>query len=190
MFASIRRIPSLVLAGLSAGLLALGATVPAFAGDVTGTFGLTGGPLAIAASDAPTVNLTLDGTDQSTTDTFTIDAKDLRGTGAGWKVTITSTLFTNGDGKTLADDAAEITGIAVDCDDGTCTDPENGVGYPLTIPADVVAPAEAATLFNAGADKGMGDFTLTPTFKLSVPANAYAGSYSSTITLDIASGPN
>jgi len=35
----------------------------------------------------------------------------------------------------------------------------------------------------------MGSFTITPTVKVSVPANAYAGIYTSTVTLAVVSGP-
>jgi uncharacterized membrane protein len=35
----------------------------------------------------------------------------------------------------------------------------------------------------------MGDFTLTPTVDVTIPANAYAGTYTSTITLAVASAP-
>jgi hypothetical protein len=189
MFLSFRRIIPLALATLTASLFALSAAAPALAGTVTGTLVLTGGTLSIAVADAPDLSLTLNGSDQTASDTFEIDAKDLRGSGAGWKVTVTSTTFTNLEGKTLANTAATITGVSALCDGGTCSEPVNGIGYPLTVPADEVAPT-AATLFNAAVDSGMGDFTLTPTFQLSVPANAYAGNYSSTITLDIASGPN
>jgi hypothetical protein len=35
----------------------------------------------------------------------------------------------------------------------------------------------------------MGDFNLTPTLQVSVPANAYAGTYTSTLTIAVVSGP-
>jgi hypothetical protein len=45
------------------------------------------------------------------------------------------------------------------------------------------------TFYNAAANTGMGDFTVTPTVEVSVPANAYAGTYTSTLTLAVVSGP-
>jgi hypothetical protein len=59
---------------------------------------------------------------------------------------------------------------------------------PVTVPADVTAPT-AITFFNATADSGMGDFTVTPTYRVTIPANTYAGEYSSTITITVATGP-
>jgi hypothetical protein len=35
----------------------------------------------------------------------------------------------------------------------------------------------------------MGSFTVTPTVQVAIPANTYAGSYSSTVTLAAVSGP-
>lgn len=179
--------------GLGLGLaatMALGAVVPALADNVTGTTAITGGSLAMAASDAPVVAATLNGTDQTVTDSFVIDAQDNTGTGSGWKLQITSTQFsTSGvSPKTLSTSAARITGASVACDAGTCTTPTNSIAYPLTVPAATVAPA-AVSFFNAAVTTGMGDFTVTPTFEVSIPANTYAASYSSTVTITIASGP-
>jgi hypothetical protein len=44
-------------------------------------------------------------------------------------------------------------------------------------------------LFNSAANTGMGRFTLTPTIAVSIPGNAYAGSYTSTVTVAAVSGP-
>jgi hypothetical protein len=79
--------------------------------------------------------------------------------------------------------------VTKQCTEGnTCTDPTNSVTYPLTVPADTDAP-DAVAFYNAASSTGMGSFTVTPTMSLTVPANAYAGSYSSTITLAIDNGP-
>lgn len=158
---------------------------PAFADDVTGQGTVTGGSLAMTATDAPTVAVTLNGTDQTATDTFAISVNDPRGTGVGWHLSISATQFTANDasGKTLSASAASITAASAVCDQGTCTNPTNSVGYPLTL------ATTAAPLFNAAADTGMGDFTVTPTFQVSVPANTYAKTYESTITITIDTGP-
>lgn len=175
--------------GLAA-MLAVSAVVPALADTVTGTVGITGGTLAMAATDAPALTATLNGTNQNVTDTFVIDAKDNTGTGAGWKLQITSTQFSTGGAtpKTLSTTAASLTGVTAVCDAGTCTAPTNGITYPLTVPAGATAPA-AVSFYNAAVNTGMGDFTVTPTLQVAVPANAYAGTYSSTVTITIASAP-
>lgn len=170
--------------------LSITAIVPAVADTVTGSATITGGSLAMAAADAPTLAATLNGTNQNVTDTFNIDAKDTRGTGAGWKLQITSTEFSTGGvtPKTLSTSAASITAASSVCDAGTCTDPTNGTTYPLTVPAGATAPA-AVSLYNAALNTGMGDFTVTPTFQVAIPANAFAGTYNSTVTLTIATAP-
>jgi hypothetical protein len=43
--------------------------------------------------------------------------------------------------------------------------------------------------FIAAAETGMGKFTVTPTVGVSLPANTYAGTYTSTVTLASVSGP-
>ena len=157
--------------------------------DVIGTMTVTGGNLSMTAGDDPAfTGVTLDGTDQTPNDTIDIDVKDLTGTGAGWNLQITSTTFNGGSGHTLATTATTITGVSSVCDTGTCTNPTNVIGYALTVPADT-APPLAATFFNAAVTTGMGDFTITPTFELSVPAATYAGTYTSTMTLTLASAP-
>uniref|UniRef100_A0A831TEY6 WxL domain-containing protein n=1 Tax=Thermorudis peleae TaxID=1382356 RepID=A0A831TEY6_9BACT len=185
--------------GLALGLMVMFAATlagSAVADDVTGTAEVTGGSLTMSATDGPTFTaangngFTLNGTDQTKTDPFNIDVVDARGTGAGWNLQITSTTFSTGGAtpKTLATNASQITAVSVTCDQGTCTGPSNSITYPLTVPAGSTPPT-AVKFYNTAVDTGMGDFTVTPTWSLSVPANAYAGTYTSTVTITIASGP-
>jgi hypothetical protein len=44
-------------------------------------------------------------------------------------------------------------------------------------------------LFNAAVNTGMGSFTITPTMIVSIPANTFAGSYTSTVSIAAVSGP-
>ncbi len=170
--------------------LTVGAIVPAVADNVTGTASVTGGTLSMSATDAPAVSATLNGTDQTPTDPFNIDVNDATGSGSGWNLQITSTTFSTGGTtpKTLSTSASSISAVSTVCDAGTCTAPTSNITLPVTVPAGATAPA-AVKFYNATANTGMGDFTVTPTFKVSIPANTYAGSYSSTVTLSVASGP-
>jgi hypothetical protein len=81
-----------------------------------------------------------------------------------------------------------MTGVTSACSSGTCTNPTNAIGYPVAVPAAGTAPA-AVKLFNSAANTGMGIFTITPTIQVVVPQNSYAGTYTSTVTLAIVSGP-
>lgn len=169
-------------------LLLLTIATTSFADDVTGSLTVTGGSLTMSAVDNPAFpGVTLDGTAQSVNDDIDIDVQDLRGTGAGWHLEVTSTTFTDG-GNTLPTTAMSITGVASACDGTTCTDPTNGNSYSITVPADATAPT-AVEFFDAAAGTGLGDFTITPTFSLAVPATTYAGTYNSTVTLTVANTP-
>jgi len=159
---------------------------------VTGT--VSGGALSVATSAAPTFSANLATGDQTPTYTLPLTATDTTGTGAGWNLTITSTQFTTGGATphTLATNASTVTStppLTVACVAGTtCTNPTNAVTYPLGVPAGATAPT-AVKMFNAAANTGLGAFTVTPTVGVFVPASTFAGSYSSTLTVSIVSGP-
>lgn len=155
---------------------------------VTGT--VAAGALSVATSAAPTFSANLATGDQTPTYTLPLTATDTTGTGAGWNLTITSTQFTTGGGTphTLAANASTITGVTSACATGTCTNPTNAVTYPVGVPAAATAPT-AVKFFNAAANTGLGSFTVTPTVGVFVPSSTFAGSYSSTLTVSIVSGP-
>jgi hypothetical protein len=154
-------------------------------GDVIGTTLDFSAP-GTASWDA---GVTLNGTDQAATFTVPTTVNDKRGTGAGWNLSVTSTQFTKAGGKTLPANAATMTGVTSACAGGTCTNPTNAVGYGLPVPADNDELPTPVKFFNAAADTGMGQFTVTPSVDVSVPANSYAGTYTSTLTLAATSGP-
>lgn len=155
---------------------------------VTGT--VAAGALSVATSAAPTFSANLATGDQTPTYTLPLTATDTTGTGAGWNLTITSTQFTTGGATphTLAANASTITGVTSSCASGTCTNPTNAVTYPVGVPAAATAPT-AVKFFNAAANTGLGSFTVTPTVGVFVPGSTFAGSYSSTLTVSIVSGP-
>ncbi len=181
-----------VLAGVAlAATVSVFAVVPALADGSGVTATLTGGSLSESTSAAPSVSVTLNGTDQVKSYTVPITVTDATGSGDGWELTITSTTFaTEGATHSFATDATTITGVTAVCTEGnTCTDPDNSITYSsFTVPAGTSAP-DPVVFYNAAADSGLGSFTVTPTMYLAVPANMYAGSYSSTITLSIDNGP-
>lgn len=183
----------LTLAAACAAAMTLGAAQMAGAATtanptVTGT--VSGGALSVATSAAPTFSANLAGGDSTPTYTLPLNAVDTTGTGAGWNLTITSTQFTTGGATphTLAANASTITGVTSVCASGTCTNPTNAVAYPVGVPAGATPPT-AVKLLNAAANTGLGSFTVTPTVGVFVPAASFAGSYSSTLTVSIVSGP-
>jgi len=85
---------------------------------------------------------------------------------------------------------AEVTPVIEDALEasGTCTNPTNSLSYSIGVPAAATAPA-AVKFFNAAANTGMGRFTITPTIQVAIPGNSFAGSYTSTVTVAVVSGP-
>lgn len=180
---------------LGAGIATLGSLllIAAPAGATTASATLTAGSLGFASTPGnvtfPSVNL--NGQNRSVNASQPLDIADATGSGAGWNVTATSTLFTSGSytlpaGSTTIGSAP----AAATCDTGvTCTVAgSNSVSYPYSLPAGATAPT-ATKLFTAGLGTGMGDQTLNPTWTLAIPGNAYAGNYQSTWTLSLVSGP-
>jgi len=180
----------LLLLALAAGALAITVPASAMAATATVTGTLTGSTLSVATSATPSFSDNLDLGDQTQNYTVPLAVQDTRGTGVGWNLTITSTQFTTGGGtpNTLATNASSMTAVGVTPGTGTSTNPTNAIGYPVAVPAASVPPT-AVKFFNAAANTGMGRFTVTPTIGVFVPQNSYVGTYSSTLTVAIVSGP-
>jgi hypothetical protein len=177
-----------LVVAVAAVALAGGIAQVARAVGVTGT--ITGGAaLSVTSSATPSFSLTLNGTDQTQTYALPFTAVDPRGTGAGWNLSITSTQFSSG-AHTLPATASVISNLTSGCSSGsTCTGPTNSVSWSgLAIPAASVAPAPVK-FFNAAANSGLGSVDFNMTVSVTVPANTYAGSYSSTVTLSMITGP-
>lgn len=141
-------------------------------------------------TNSPSVSLTLNGSDQTVSYTMTFSLNNINA--LGWNVTITSRQFATGTtpAHTLATTASSITGVTAVCSPGqVCTSlPHNAVTYPIVVPADNPAP-NPVKFYNAQNLSGIGTFDLSTTITVTVPANAYAGTYTSTLTLAYVSGP-
>jgi hypothetical protein len=178
----------LIAAAFFAGGALVATSLPAVATTATAT--LTGGTLGFVAAPASTgLSVNLTGQDVVSTATQTFDVGDATGSGVGWNVTATSTSFTSGS-HSLAPTSVTVTAVpTVACDSGaSCTTATNGVSYPYTLPAGGTAPT-ATKIFSASAFTGLGNQTVSLVLRLSIPANAFAGSYSSTWTYTLVSGP-
>jgi hypothetical protein len=148
----------------------------------------SGGSLTLPAPSAVSFpSVTLTGLDQTKTAASQLNPNDATGSGSGWNVQGTSTTFTSA-GSSLPTTATQLTSASVTAGSGTCSLPTNSVSYPMTLPAATTAPP-AVKLYNAAANTGGGSLILVLNFALSVPANARSGTYSSSWTFSIASGP-
>lgn len=149
----------------------------------------TSGSLTVTApSTVDFTGVTLTGSNQTATASAALTPSDMSGNASGWNIQATSTTFTNTAGRTLPTTATTVTGASATVASGNCDLPTNAISYPLTLPAGVTAPA-AVKVYNAAANTGGGPLTLTLSFQVSIPASAYSGSYTSTWTFTIASGP-
>lgn len=153
---------------------------------------LTQGSLAFV-SPPPDVSFsaTLNGTDQDVTAGQAIDVGDDTGSGQGWDITATSTTFSCCSGAhTLSTSATTIQGAPTPaCDSGSaCTVASNAITYPYSLPAGPTAPT-ATKIFNAATNSGLGNETVSVTWHLAVPSATFVGTYLSTWTLSLASGP-
>ena len=191
------RVKKTVVGGIAvAALTVLIMPAAAFAdtADGTGTATLTGGVLTMVAPTTVGFDATLTGADQVANADQAIDVLDKTGSGAGWNVTLTSTLFTDATDpenvRTLAPASVTDVSSAGACDEGvTCVEADNVVGAdPIAIPADEVAP-EAVKIMNASPETGLGGQTWTHDMALALPANVHAGVYTSTWTYSLTSAP-
>lgn len=189
----------MLLLRLLAAMLVLGwlyhAPAAARADSATASVAIGAGGLTMSmTSTAPSASATVNGgADANVTYTITLDLIDARGSGAGWNLQITSTTFTFNDApppKRLATDASTITGVSVTPPSGsTSTLPTNSIAYPVTVPAANSSAPAAVKFYNAATSTGRGRFTVTPTVNIFVPGSTKDGTYTSTVTISVASGP-
>jgi WxL domain surface cell wall-binding len=169
---------------LGIAVIALVASTAAFAQNLTATATVSGtAGVSLNLPSNPTISDLLDGTDQTVSYAPVLGVVDARGSGAGWNLQISATSFSDGSGHTLA--PGTVTGVSTACHTGsTCTAAtSSGITYPLTV------TSTAAKFFNAALNTGLGKIDVTPTVQVAIPGNAYAGTYTSTVTLAAATGP-
>lgn len=169
---------------LGLAVLALVAATAALAGNLTTTATVTGtAGISLNLPSNPTITDTLDGTDQTASYAPILGLVDARGSGSGWNLQISATVFSDGAGHTLAQ--GTVASVSQGCKAGsTCTTAtSSGITYPLTI------GTVASKFFNAALNTGLGKIDITPTITVAIPGNAYAGTYTSTVTLAATTGP-
>jgi hypothetical protein len=169
-------------------VLALTAAV-AFA--ETGSVTITGGSLTSDADDVALAEVTLDGTDTTGTSTSDEwDITDARGTGAGYCVTIDATDWSDGSHTLDISESDEEFNITI-LDGGTTTvagDDTNKPASQVSTQTAITTNPATLNIMSAGTDEGMGHYTYEPDFEQEVPAETYAGSYTTTITVTANSG--
>jgi hypothetical protein len=183
------RTASGVFALAAAALLAFPGAAFATDGSATIT------PGALTMGTPATVDFTgvLNGLSQALSDDQGISISDLTGSGDGWHITLTTTQFSTGGATpfTLLPTAAtdiSSTGTCGAADAGDCVLADDTTAV-IAIPAAAVAPTAVSILTAVeGLGRG-GPMTYTQVMHLAIPANAKAGTYHSTWTYSLATGP-
>ena len=138
----------------------------------------------IAAAPVSFGTVALDGRDRvvpGTTSAWQVDASDAAD---GWNITVAAGDFTDGAGHTIAAHNLEVrlpeTGIVEVSGDGT---------LPASAQTDFAPLSGAGLKIASAAVEAAGMYELTPEFRLTVPAETYAGSYTATLTVAANTGP-
>jgi len=184
--------------------IAVGATC-----TLTGTLGVTTGTLSMNVPTALAWTAAENGADQQIVDPTPAQqsylVNDATGSGAGWHVTVSATTFTATGPLTLASTGTFVTTGSITseiaataptaaCSSGsTCTLPTDTTTYPVAITTAATAPT-AVNIYDTAAATGLGSITigigaLPVGWWVNVPANTKAGTYTSTISLTLVSGP-
>ena len=176
----------LVHAALALVLLVISAVLWPSLGASTAYAACTPTPINDACiTNSPSVVATLDGHDHIVPYNLLFTLNHSTGIG-DWHVTIALTQFTTASvpHRTLPA-ASTITAVSVQsaC---TLTCPNNTIGYSLS----VTAGNPAVTFYdnNGVGTNGVGTFSIQAMTNVMVPGNAYAGTYTSTITIAFVSG--
>jgi alpha-tubulin suppressor-like RCC1 family protein len=166
------------------------------------------GPLTMTSPTSLTWAGTGNGLNQSKVDSLTADQQltvaDNTATGAGWHIAVSATTFTTGTTTLSNTGTASFTGSilssvattapSVTCVN-TCTLPTDSTTYPVAITTAASSPT-AFTIYDTAAATGQGVMTIGGSaatnpigWWVQVPASTRAGTYTSTLTLAMVSGP-
>lgn len=173
-------------------VIVIGSSAVAYADSGTAKLSVKAGSLT-ESNATKQVNLHVNKQMRLASYTLPITVTDARGSGSGWKLSITSTQFIYPDNDknkdVLPPNASQITQVSSTCSvHSTCTNPINSISYPLLIPAGTTPPPPVK-FFNAAVNSGLGKFGLTILVNVTIPANTETGCYTSTIILAITNGP-
>jgi hypothetical protein len=137
-------------------------------------------PARVLRQPAP-LAVRLNGRDQVAEFTVVIAVDGIAPEHDGWELTLRMDQFrTEGvRTRTLPSGAVSLAGVAVACAASPCAVPDNTIASPMAMPS-----GAARTIFAAAPGDGSGDFVVTATFRVEIPANAYAGTYLGTADVE------
>ena len=104
----------------------------------------------------------------------------------GWNVTVSSTDFDNGSGKTIAVSNFQISLL----DANIVWVSGDDINMPTSTQTTFTAlSGTGLKIASAAVGDGNGVYDMTPDFRLTVPAETYAGNYAATVTVCTSAGP-
>jgi hypothetical protein len=131
-------------------------------------------------------DVTLDGDPHTVDGSTTAWRADAVGETGGWNVTASSTDFDNGSGKTIAVSNFQIRLL----DANIVWVSGDDINIPTSAQTTFTAlGGTALKIASAAVGDGNGVYDMTPDFRLTVPAETYAGNYTATVTVDVTAGP-
>lgn len=156
---------------------------------------VTGGSLTIEdLAIADFTSVTLDGTTK-TTEAIVADVTliDATGTGDGWRVSLAATQFTNAtaenvDINTLPLNSLELGTVTITVD---TLSPDSTPITEIDITQGTIDKVTGVDILSAPINEGMGTYTISidPMTLTLLPKDAKAGTYTSTVTMTLTSGP-
>jgi hypothetical protein len=171
-----------IAAALGVGALTCAVVAPSAMADTVEST-VSGSNLTATTSGATLAGVTLDGTTQTTAAAASTSAwsiKDARGTGAAWAVSVTATTPTSAAGSVETTARAIAVGN-LKMSTGTVTaGADSDPIANITGSTDLALATTSQTLISSsGTNKGT--YSLTPTYTLTVPANAFRSNYAGAV---------
>lgn len=141
--------------------------------------------LSITSAAITFPDVVLNGQDQLTDGSTSAWRANGIGESGGWNVTVSSTSFGDGAGHTIS-----VANFELRLEESNIVWVSGDLNGPVSTQTSFTAlSGTALKVASAAAGNGNGEYDLTPDFRLTIPAETYAGAYTATVTITIASGP-
>ena len=151
----------------------------------TGALVLDASALGITSAPITFPSTTLNGTDQTVTGSTSAWAADAATETGGWHVNVSSTDFTNAESKTI-----DVSNFQIRLLDTNIVRVSGDTNKPTSNQTSFASlSGTSLKIASAAVSEGQGVYDLTPDLQLGVPAEAYTGSYTATVTITIVVGP-
>jgi len=149
-------------------------------------FAVSAAALSITTAAITFSDVNLNGMDQTVNGSTSAWRVDAAGESGGWNLTVSSTDFDNGSGKTIAVANFEIRLM----DSSIAWVSGDSVNLPVSTQTTFVSlSGSPLKIASAAVSEGDGVYDMTPDFRLTIPAETFAGAYGATVTVSITTGP-